>query len=218
MNDLLTTWWGWMPNLLQGLVLSLQVTAAAVALGVPLGLLLALCATSPYRWLRNVVAVVVELGRGAPVLVMLQFVYFGLPTAGMALTSFAASIVALALSTGAYTSEIIRAGLQSVPAGQLEAAHAIGLNRFDTLRLIVLPQGLRVAVPPLLGFALVMLQASSLCFTIALPEVFSRANNIGSETFMYLQAFVLVGLMYVSVCIPSTWLIGSLEKRMSRHE
>ncbi len=216
--DLINHWSQWLPQLLVGFRLSIQVTLTSLAFGIPLGLILALCNDAKIAAVRKAVVCLVEVGRGAPVLVLLQFLYFGLPTAGLTLSSLSASIAALAFSTGAYTSEIIRSGLHSVPIGQREAAYAIGLNRIDTLRLIILPQGMRVAVPPLLGFSLLMLQASSLCFTISLPELVSRANEIGSETFMYMPVFVLVGLFYSAVCVPSTLLIGLLEKRLSRYD
>ena len=179
--------------------------------------LLALAVQSKSAALRWTGLVIVEIGRGTPALILLQFAYFGLPTAGLTLTSFTAASLALAWCTGAYTSEIIRAGLEAVPAGQQEAALVIGLNRLDALRYVILPQGLRVAVPALLGFSIIMLQASSLCFTIALPEVVSQAYVVGSNTFRYLPVFLLAALMFAAVCIPATILVSLLERRLGRH-
>jgi polar amino acid transport system permease protein len=123
----------------------------------------------------------------------------------------------LACCTGAYTSEIIRAGFEAVPYGQKEAALVIGLNGVDALRFVVVPQGLRVALPALLGFSIMMLQATSLCFTIALPELVSRASNIGSTTFEYMPVLILAGLMFAVICIPATLLVSVLERRLGRH-
>ncbi|MBC8751693.1 MULTISPECIES: amino acid ABC transporter permease [Paraburkholderia] len=218
MKEILDLWLSWLPSLVAGLGISLEVTVASLVLGIPLGLALAIGVGSPSKSFRAISVVIVELGRGAPALILLQFLYFGLPTVGLTLSSFFSSVVALALSTGAYTSEIMRAGLVSVPFGQREAAYAIGLSTRDSFRLIILPQGLRVAIPPLLGFALVMLQTTSLCFTIALPELVSRANDIGSSTFRYMPVLVLTGFLYASICVPSTLLIGRMEKHLSRHE
>jgi polar amino acid transport system permease protein len=218
MTEILNLWAEWLPSLLTGLKVSVEVTIACLALGIPLGLLLALGVSAPSRSLRYLAVLVIEIGRGAPALILLQFLYFGLPTTGLTLSSFASSVLALALNAGAYTSEIIRAGLQSVPFGQREAAFAIGLNSRDSFRLIVLPQGLRVAIPPLLGYALLMLQATSLCFTVALPELVSRANDIGSSTFRYMPVLVLTGLLYACICVPSTLMIGRMERHFSRHE
>ena len=217
LNDVLDFWSEWFPDMLAGFEISLEVTAACLVLGIPLGLILALGVRSRSAVARWVSLVVVEIGRGTPALILLQFAYFGFPSAGLTLSSFTAATFALAWCTGAYTSEIIRAGLEAVPAGQTEAALVIGLNRIDSLRYVILPQGLRVAVPALLGFSIIMLQASSLCFTIALPEVVSQAYMVGSTTFRYLPIFVLAALMFAAVCIPATILVSRLERRLGRH-
>jgi polar amino acid transport system permease protein len=217
MTDLLDFWWEWLPNLLSGLEISLTVTAVCLVVGIPLGLILALGVQSRNPVVRSAALVIVEIGRGTPALILLQFAYFGLPNAGLALSSFASASLALAWCTGAYTSEIIRAGLESVPHGQKEAAAAIGLTRLDALRYVVLPQGLRVAVPPLFGFSILMLQASSLCFAIALPELVSQAYVIGSNTFRYMAILMLAGLLYGAICIPATMAVAALERRLGQH-
>ena len=206
----------WMPELFDGLLISLKVTFAALALGIPFGLVLALGVQSNSKLLRGLSLIVVEIGRGAPALILLQFIYFGLPSAGMTLTSFLAAIVALSWNTGAYTSEIIRAGLESVPMGQKEAAMALNLSRMDGLRYVILPQGLRVSVPALLGFSILIFQGTSLCFTIALPELISRAYEIGSTTFLYFPALVAAGILYAAICIPASVLVSYVENRAAR--
>ena len=217
MSEVLEFWQEWFPTLLEGFGISVKVTAVCLALGIPLGLILALGVQAKSSVLRWTSLIVVEIGRGTPALILLQFAYFGLPTAGLTLTSFTAASLALAWSTGAYTSEIIRAGLDAVPFGQKEAAAAMGLTRIDALRYVILPQGLRVALPALLGFSIIMLQATSLCFTIALPEIVSQAYIVGSNTFRYLSIFVLAALIFGSVCIPATILVSALERRLGRH-
>lgn len=214
MNDLLVLWWEWFPELLHGFILSLQVTGACLLLGLPLGLVFALGVSAPNKTIRVMFLLVVELGRGAPALILLQYFYYGLPSAGITLSSFVAAALALAYCTGAYTSEIIRGGLEGVDSGQREAADVIGLSRLDALRFIIVPQALRIAIPSLLGFSIVVFQASSLCFTIALPELVSRASAIGSNTFQYMPVLALAGLMYALVCIPATLIVASLEKKL----
>jgi len=218
MTDVFRLWAVSLPTLLRGLWVSLQVTGASLVLGIPLGLLLALSVQSRRRAVSMSALLVVEVGRGAPLLVLLQFVYFGLPTAGLTLSAFASATVAFAWCTGAYTSEIIRAGLEAVPHGQKEAAEALGFIRSDALRYVILPQGLRVSIPALLGFSILMLQASSLCFAIALPELLSKAYQIGSSTFRYMPLLVLAAALYAAICIPATLVVGVLERRMGRHE
>jgi polar amino acid transport system permease protein len=217
MNELLSFWLDSLPLLLDGLIVSLKVTGAALAIGFPLGLLLALGVQSKARVVNLISLCVVEIGRGAPALVVLQFAYFGLPQGGLTLSSFASAVFALAWNTGAYTSEIIRAGLESVPLGEVEAASAMGMMRTDTLRFIVIPQGLRVAAPALLGFAAAMLQATSLCFTIALPELMSNAYLIGQATFRYMEILSLAAILYAAICVPATIAVGVLEQRLGKH-
>jgi polar amino acid transport system permease protein len=217
MSGLLDFWIESLPQLLDGLIISLQVTGAALGIGIPLGLLLALGVQSKNRPFNLVSLFIVEIGRGAPALVVLQFAYFGLPTAGLTLTSFAAAVFALAWNTGAYTSEIIRSGLESVPFGEIEASSAMGMVRRDTLRFVIIPQGLRVAAPALLGFSTQMLQASSLCFAIALPELTSNAYMIGTTTFRYMEILSLAGILYAAICVPATIAVGVLEQRLGKH-
>ncbi|GAJ91997.1 amino acid ABC transporter permease [Agrobacterium sp. SHOUNA12C] len=205
----------WMPELLGGLSISLQVTVLSLLLGIPFGLLLALGVLARSKALRAVSLIFVEVGRGAPALVLLQFIYFGLPSVGLTIESFAAAVIALAWNTGAYTSEIIRASLQSIAHGQREAAEALGLNRTDELRFVLLPQGLRVALPALLGFSILIFQGTSLCFTIALPELVSRAYEIGSTTFRYFPALLCAGALYACISIPAALLVSHVEKRAS---
>ncbi|HUH48456.1 MAG TPA: amino acid ABC transporter permease [Mycoplana sp.] len=207
----------WLPDLLSGLSISLQVTALSLLLGIPFGLLLALGVLARNKAVRGASLFLVEIGRGAPALVLLQFIYFGLPSTGLTLGSYSAAIIALAWNTGAYTSEIIRASLQSIAHGQREAAEALGLNRFDELRYVLLPQGLRVALPALLGFSILIFQGTSLCFTIALPELVSRAYEIGSTTFRYFPALLSAGVLYACISIPAALLVNHVEKRAGHY-
>ena len=217
MSDLLSFWAAQLPALLRGMRISLQVTGMALAIGIPLGLIAALAVQSPSRLIRLPALAVVEVGRGAPALILLQFAYFGLPSAGIQLSAMMAAIAALSWTTCAYTSEIIRAGLQAVARGQQEAATALGFSRLDELRFVIVPQGMRVAAPALLGFAILMLQATSLCFTIALPELLSQAYQIGTITFRYMDTLMLAALLYAAICIPATVLVAAIERRLDRH-
>lgn len=218
MTGTFNDWVEWFPRLWDGYLISLQVAALSLIIGIPLGLIWAIGGQAKVKSIRWFSVILVELGRGGPVLILLQFLYFGLPTSGLTLSSLSASVAALAWSTGAYTSEIIRAGLNAVAVGQREASQTLGLSRADTLRIIVIPQGLRIALPPLLGFALLILQATSLCFTIALPELISAANDIGSETFQYMSILSLTGLMYALICIPATLAVNYLERHLGKYD
>ncbi|MGW0707050.1 amino acid ABC transporter permease [Streptomyces sp. NPDC002643] len=210
-------WAGFLPALLDGLWISLQLTVFSLVMGLPLGLGLAIANGSGGPLIRRVAVAVVEIGRGMPALVMLQIVYFGLPEAGLTLTAFLSAGIGLGLTTAAYTSEIIRGGLQAVPQGEVEAAQALNMSRTDTLRYIIVPQGLRVAIPALMGFAVLIFQSTALAYTIALPELLGAAYSIGSSTFQYLSVLTLAGLLYAAVTIPASLLTEQAERRLSRH-
>lgn len=215
--NILNDWPSFLPGLLAGLGVSVQVALLSLLIGIPGGLLLAIGAGSKKKPVRTLIIGIVEIGRGTPALVVLQIFYFGLPAGGLTLSSMGASVVALAATTAAYTSEILRGGLQAVPQGEVEAAGALGMSRRDTLRFIVIPQGFRVAIPSLIGFAILIFQATSLAYTVALPELLSQAYSIGSTTFNYLSVLVLAGLMYAAITIPASWLTCRAEKRLARH-
>lgn len=216
-TSLMNDWADWLPRLWDGLVVSLQVTGLSLVIGFVIGLGFALLSSARSRFVRWPAVVLVEVGRGMPALVMLQLVYFGLPGVGITLNAFPATVVALTLTTAAYTSEIIRAGLRAVPAGELEAANALGLSRADALRFVVIPQGLRIALPTLMGFAILIFQVSALAFSLGLPELLSQAYSIGAATFRYFDILVLAGLLYLAITIPASWLVDRLERRLSKH-
>jgi polar amino acid transport system permease protein len=220
MTSLAVFWSIWpdeFPSLLGGLVVAVKLTLVSLAVGFPFGLLLAVMTMSASRPLKAAALMVVEIGRGAPLLVLLEFIYFGLPQVHITLTEFVSAVVAFAWSTGAYSSEILRASLEAVAPGQREAAAAVGLGRLDAFRLIVLPQAVRIAIPPLMGIAIQIFQATSLAFVIALPELMSRTYEAGSVTFRYLDILILAALMYSAISLPASLLVGRVERRLGRH-
>lgn len=202
-------------QLLSGLVVSLKVTGLVLLFGLPLGCMLAVFVTSRLRPVSMSALVIVEVSRGMPALVLLSLVYFGLPQEGITLTALTAAVVALALNTGAYTSEIFRTALRAVPLGQREAADSLGLSRGTAFRTIVLPQALRIAAPQLVGFSILVFQGTALCFAIALPELLSQAYQIGSTTFRHLTVLCVAAGMYAVIAIPVSQYAGWLERRMS---
>jgi polar amino acid transport system permease protein len=199
--------------LFPGFLLSLWLTAVSSVVGVAAGLGLALLMSARSRWASWPGVAVVEIGRGTPVLVVLQLVYFGLPSAGLVLAAIPAAWVALACTTAAYSSEIIRASLLAVPTGQRDAARSIGLSRGRALVWVVLPQAARIATGPLLGFLVQMFQATSLTYALGIPELLSQAYAIGSATFEYLRILLLAGAFYAIVTLPAIRLVRRLERR-----
>ncbi|WOQ15741.1 amino acid ABC transporter permease [Raineyella sp. W15-4] len=206
------------PQMLAGLGVSVQLTLLSLLLGLPLGLLLALGVTAPPRPLRWLSIGLVETGRGAPALVILYVVYFGLPILHWTPEALVSAVIGLTFTTAAYTGEYIRGGLKAVSPGSIEAAHALAMPTTDVLRFIVIPQGMRVALPSLMGFAVQIFQATSLTYSITVSELTAQAYGISSMTFRSLEIFGLAGLMYAAITVPSSWLTSRVERRLSlRH-
>lgn len=210
-------WAGYVPDLLDGLVVAIQLTGLALLLGYPLGLLLAVGIDSSHRLASLASLAIVEVGRGMPLLVLLYIVYQGLPQVGFVVGGMTAAVAAFTLSTAAYSAEILRSSLGAVPPGQAEAAAAAGMSRTDAFRLIVLPQAIRVAIPPILNLAIQMFQLSSLAYLVTVPEVMQAARFRSTVTFDALSVFIAAAVLYASVTIPASLVVDRLESRLSRH-
>jgi amine acid ABC transporter, permease protein, 3-TM region, His/Glu/Gln/Arg/opine family len=215
-NDLMTQWGELFPDLLPGLLVTLQLTVLSLLLGLPLGVLLAVGAMAPSRVIRWPVIALVEVGRGAPALILLYLVYYGLPQMNILLASFPAAVLAIALTTGAYSSEVFRAGLQAVPRGQREASRALGLSAWNEFRLVVLPQAIRIVIPPLIGLSIIVFQGTSLAYAVSVPELLSRAYNAGTISFQFLPPLTLAGLMYAVVSLAGIALLRVRRRRSAR--
>lgn len=200
-----------------GLGLAVQLAAVSLALGYPLALALAVLVDNKNRLIRWVTIVFVELGRGIPLLVLLYIFYQGLPQISVVPTALTAAVVAFTWSTAGYATEIMRASINGVPTGQIEGAESIGLNSRDRFRFVVLPQASRIALPPLLGLAIIMFQLTSLAYVITISEVMQAAYFLGTKTFNYLSVFTAAAAVYAVVTIPLSILVRILEKRVSRH-
>lgn len=213
----LDQWISWLPALSPGLGVSLTLTGLCLLFGMPLGLLLALMLEGPAKPLRMAALVVVEVGRGAPALVLLYLLYFGLPESGVTLSAFATGVISLSWTTGAYASELFRSGLAAVPAGQREAAVTSGLRGWSGFRYIILPQAIRISTPPLASLGVSIFQTSSLAFVIAVPELMSKAYALGAITFEYLSVFALTAALYGSITLVALAFVRLAEQRLSRH-
>jgi len=213
----LADWAGYLPQMMNGLGVSLMIAGVSIAAGYPLGLALSLMVSAKNLAVRTLGLAVVEIGRGAPALVILYLFYYGLPKFGIAFESITAACLALIWNAAAYSSEIMRAGIQSVARGQSEASNALGLSSRDTFFRVIMPQGMRSAIPGLMGVAIQMFQGTSLAYAIAVPELMKSAYNIGSQDFNYLQIFTLAGICYAVISMPATWITVFFEKRLSRH-
>ncbi|WP_343840168.1 amino acid ABC transporter permease [Salinibacillus aidingensis] len=206
-----------LPFVLGGLPMTIAVSFVAMGIGLILGLFLALGRNSKTILLRWPVRLYISFMRGTPIIVFLFILYNGLPYAGIELSAYMAAIIGFGLNSAAYIAEINRASLNSVPSGQWESAQALGLTKWKTLGSIILPQATRIALPPLTNVFLDLVKASSLAAVITVPELFQKAQIVGGRTYDHMTMYVLIALIYWSLCIVISAFQERLEKRFSRY-
>lgn len=202
------------PLLLRGARLTLVLTALSLVFGITGGLALALARVAPVKIFRPFTVAYVEVVRGTPLLMQIYMIYFVLPAVGVDVNPFVAGVLALSLNAAAYTSEIFRAGIESIDSGQMEAALSLGMDYRMAMRWVILPQTLRRVLPPLTNEAVALLKDSSLVSVVALSELMrvgkEIATNSGSPTTLYLT----VAVLYLAMTLPLTWLVRTLEIRL----
>jgi polar amino acid transport system permease protein len=205
--------------LLSGLGWTVGVAACAILLSVALGLAVALLTLSRNAALRGLNRAYVEVFRAVPMLVMVLWVFYGLPVVfDIKLSVFSAGVLALALCDSAFEAEIFRAGIQSIDRGQHEAADSLGLSWIDKMRFIVLPQAVRRVLPPLGNQFVYMLKTSSLVSVIGLTELTRRANELVVSQYRPLEIYTFLMLEYLVLILIASWLVRRLERRMARAE
>ena len=206
------------PSLLwAALVFTVPLTLASFALGLVVGLVTAVIRLFGPAPLAAVVRFYVWIIRGTPLLVQLFLIFYGLPSAGIVLDAFPAALIGFTLNVGAYTSEIIRAVIGSVPKGQWEAAYSIGMNWTQAMRRTILPQAARVAVPPLSNSFISLVKDTSLAAAITVPELFQAAQRIVATTYEPLILYVEAALIYLVLSSVLSALQVRLEQRLGRY-
>ena len=207
-----------LPSLLWAcLVFTVPLTLLSFALGLGLGFVAALTRLFAPAPIAAFVRFYVWIIRGTPLLVQLFLIFYGLPSVGIVLDAFPAALIGFTLNVGAYTSEIIRAVLVSVPKGQWEAAYSIGMTWPQAMRRTILPQAGRVAVPPLSNTFISLVKDTSLAAAITVPELFRAGQRIVANSYEPLILYIEVALIYLLVSSVLSTLQGRLEKRLSRY-
>lgn len=202
--------------LVSGIGLTLGLSLSAIVVSVILGVMLALSALSRSRPLRMVSRTYVEVFRSIPLLVLLLWVYYGLPmVTGLQFGAFAAGVISLALSDAAFESEIFRAGIQSVAKGQREAAQTLGLSNRDAFRFVIFPQAIRTILPALGNQFVYVLKMSSLVSVIGLQELTRRANELNVSEYRPLEIYTALVVEYLLLILLTSWGVRRLERRMS---
>lgn len=203
---------------LGGLVLTVVLAIAALLLSLPVGLLLGLARVSPWVWLRRPITVLVYVVRGTPLLMVVFWAYFFLPSVtGIKTGQFTTMLLALVFFNGVYLAEIVRSGIQSLPSGQMEAARSLGLGYLPAMRYVVLPQALRHMLPSLVNQLVVTIKDTSLGYIIGLTEVSQIATQINTLVFVLpTQIYAILGLSYFVLCFGLSRFAFALERRLQR--
>lgn len=204
-----------LPVFLRGLWVTIQVSGLSLIGATAIGFCLGIARASRVRFISRMLALYVDFVRGTPFLVQIFIVFFILPEFGIQLEAFAASVISLTFYGAAYISEIVASSIQSIPPGQMEAAVSSGLNWYQRMRFVILPQALRPTLPPLVGQYVLLIKDSSVVSVIGLTDV-ARAGWLTVQRIPEgLMVFGLVGLLYFAICYPLIHLANWFEKRLA---
>lgn len=206
----------YLPILLQGVQLTVLITLASLVVSTLLGLVWAVMRVSGIAVLAGFSAVMINILRGIPIIVQLFYIYFVMPDFGLSLTAVQAAIIGLGIAYSAYQAENFRAGIEAVDCGQVEAALSIGMGWGMTMRRVILPQAIRIALPPYGNIMIMMLKDSSQASTITVAELALQGKLIASSTFKNTSVYTMVALMYLALSLPLILLVRHLEAK-GRH-
>ena len=208
--------WQIMPDLIEGLIVTVQATFLGIILAMILGLGLAILRRSSIAAISWPTAWLIEFVRSTPLLVQLYMLFFVLPATGVRMDALTTGILALGIHYATYTSEVYRSGIESIARGQWEASTALNLSPVTTWGRIVLPQAIPVVVPALGNYLIAMFKEVPLLATITVLDVLGEGRAICSRTFQCLEPYTMVGLLFLAVSIPSSILVRQLEVRLAR--
>jgi polar amino acid transport system permease protein len=206
-----------LPLLLEGLWRTIGLGLLSIALGLVGGLVLALLRLYGAWPLRLVAIAYIDVFRALPVLVWLVIVYYAFPFIGLRLSPFASACLALSTVASAYMAEVYRAGIEAIPRGQFEAAHSIGLNAFDVMRDVVLPQAIRIVIPPLTNNSINVFKDTALASVVALPDLLKQATQAQA---LAANPTPLIGaaVIYLLLLLPLVRMVSGFERRFARRE
>ncbi len=204
-----------LPHLLRGAISTLALAAAVLAVGTAFGLAVGLLRVLPGR-AGTVVGGAVELVRAVPLLLLLFFIFFGLPALGVRIPTFPAAVLAMSLWMAANTSEVVRGGVQSISRGQFEAARSLGLGWASTMRFVILPQATRRMLPPFVGLCTILVKDTSPAAIIGVFELTRAAQETIERTLRSFEIYGAAAAIYFALCFPLTRLAARLETRLGR--
>ena len=200
----------------QGILVTIPLTLISFSLALIIAMACAMIQIANIKGLKQLVRFYIWIIRGTPLLVQLYLIYFGLPDLGIVLPSFPCAVLVFALNEGAYCSETMRAAIEAVPKGQLEAGYCVGMNYLQIMRRIVLPQAFRTAFPPLSNSLIGMVKDTSLAANITVMEMFMAAQRVAGRTYEHLALYTETALIYLIFCTVFTRLQALGEKKLNQ--
>ncbi len=206
--------WQTLPVFLDGLRVTLELTAVGLIMGFVLGLLAALGRIYGSPWVRRVCVAYIEVFRGTPLLVQLFLIYYGFPGIGITFSRMASAYLALGLNSGAYQAEYLRGSIMAISEGQMMAGRSIGLTRFATIRHIILPQALRLVIPSWSNEPILLLKSTAVAFLIAVPDLMTKAKLVASRTYDPIGTYLAVAVIYLIIVALLSELMKALERRV----
>ena len=203
--------------LIPGLAVTIPLTVISFALAMVIAIAVALIQFAKVRFLKDIARFYVWVIRGTPLLVQLFVVFYGLPGIGILIDPFPAAVIVFAINEGAYCAETIRAGLEAVPYGQVEAGECVGMSYMQIMRRILLPQALRISFPTLANSVISMIKDTSLAANITVTEMFMATQRIVARTYEPLALYIEVGIIYLVFCTVLTRLQRYGERKLGRY-
>ena len=200
--------------LIPGLTATIPLTIISFSIAMVIAVVMALLQFAYVKVLKELARFYIWVVRGTPLLVQLYVIFFGLPSLGIVLDPFPSAVIVFSINEGAYGAEIIRAALESVPKGQLEAGYCVGMSYLQTMRRIILPQALRTAFPSLSNSLIAMVKDTSLAANITVTEMFMATQRIVARTYEPLALYIEVGVIYLMFSTVLTWLQRLGEKKL----
>ncbi|HPC38007.1 MAG TPA: amino acid ABC transporter permease [Exilispira sp.] len=204
----------YIPSLIKGLGITLELTLLSAIIGFIAAIFLVVGVLYGNRFFKSLCNFIITLIRGTPMMVQLFLIYFGLPGINIRLSPLTAAIIAFIINSSAYQAEYLKGGFMAISKEQIEAAYSIGLNKWDAIRLIIFPQAFRFAIPALSNEIVYLIQYTSVAYTIGLPELFYISKNFASKTYMNIEIYLFIGIIYLIFIYIITKLTDFVEKKL----
>jgi|YNPMSStandDraft_1061717.scaffolds.fasta_scaffold00034_52 polar amino acid transport system permease protein len=203
-----------LPSFLYGLSLTLKLTFLCAIFGFLAALPIVIGVIYGNKFFKNLSKAYITIIRGTPMIVQMFFIYYGFPGIGIKLKPFEAALVGFVLNSAAYQAEYLKGGFLAITTEQLEAAYSIGLNKWNAIRYIILPQAIRFSIPALTNEIIYLIKYTSVAYLIAVPELFAQAKFFASDTYFFIETYVFIGIIYLIMIFFITKLANYIEKKL----